>query len=157
MSLNTVLPKPLRRAPEYHLGGVVPNRLGLQVVRATSKHLLRYARPRPVDDPPPRVLEEEGVVLVHNLLDADTFRAVRREYEASRKRLAYRHDFDYADYVPADLYADPLRLRALPMALQETLRIETGDFPVIVAALRDSARIVAAAARCKIRRPRRPR
>ena len=72
-----------KSTPQYHLGGVWENRLGLQVYRTLAKNLTWRVRKRSVDADLKgfaEILDRDGILVLHNFLPADEFLAVSAEY-----------------------------------------------------------------------------
>lgn len=79
-------------SPPYHIGGVLENRLGLQVLRVLGKSAVRAIRPRVnAGDAAPIVkeVEENGIAVIENFLSADEFEAVREEFERANDGLEF--------------------------------------------------------------------
>lgn len=145
--------RPLHRFAPYHTGPVLVNRMGLQLVRATVKHAARRLRPKLPENTHSETLLRDGVVVIPDFLDAETFRAVHQEYEDRKSRLAWQRDMDYAEYVPADFYEHPERLQSLKVAIEDSLEATADRFPLIRTHVVENPRvwdIVASAARRKL-------
>ena len=80
------------------------------------------------NEPAVSSLIRDGVAIIPNFLDTETFRAVRREYEESRTTLPYVRDWDYASLVPPEAYDDPERLKRLPIAIEHAIAFDAKHF-----------------------------
>jgi hypothetical protein len=70
----------------YHLGSVIENRLGLQVWRMLAKHLAWRLRKKVVDSDirvHVEALERDGILVIEDFLDAESFAGVVAEFEAA--------------------------------------------------------------------------
>jgi hypothetical protein len=142
----------------YHVGSVLPNRLGLQVMRAVSKHALWHLRPGRATNDHASTLERDGIVVLNNFLKPEQFARVRAEYEASKRSLPYVKEFDHALNVSENTYVDPAQVSDVPVAIQEEL--DMAKHPLAMSEslrlFRDSElikEIVATAARRRVRIP----
>ena len=75
-----------KSTPQYHLGGVWENRLGLQVYRTIAKNLGWRIRRRNVaadEVGPCEVLDADGILVLPNFLSDEEFRAVLAEYRSA--------------------------------------------------------------------------
>jgi hypothetical protein len=73
-------------ATRYHRGGVLANRLGLQVVRVLAKHAAWRLTPRRVSaDVRPYVeqLDRDGIAVIPNFLPPEQFAEVKQDFERS--------------------------------------------------------------------------
>ncbi len=101
-----------RGATKYRKGGVLVNRMGLQVARLLIKSLSQLARPRHsypdvayyVD-----VLDRDGVVVIPDFLSPAEFAAVKEEFEGSRTR---KHESRYTRTHIKSLVWESLNLSA---------------------------------------------
>lgn len=76
----------MHSAPQYHVGSVLENRLGVQVLRTLTKRLGRSLRSDRCSDevrPLAEALERDGILVMPDFLDAKEFDAVAREFEAA--------------------------------------------------------------------------
>ena len=76
----------LHNSVPYHVGSVLGNRLGLQVVRTTSQYLQFKVRSRSVANDISKYvgeIEEDGIALIENFLEPSQFNKVKAEFESA--------------------------------------------------------------------------
>jgi hypothetical protein len=76
----------------YHRGPVLANRLGYQLVRTAYRHIDWYLRKQSIDPElgeQVTALDRDGCITIPSFLPAEQFRAVREEYDRSRRELTY--------------------------------------------------------------------
>lgn len=84
----------------YHTGSVFENRLGLQVFRVLGKHIAWRLRSRTADADIRQyidVLDRDGVLVLHDFLPEEDFKAVREEYDSIRSSMSFK-SFREVDY-----------------------------------------------------------
>ena len=100
--------------PQYHVGSVLENRLGLQIFRVLSKRVSRALRSPKISEealPMVRTLERDGILVIPDFLDPALFDKVRLEFESASATVP---PAAYKDREDARLFRKQLRLADSP-------------------------------------------
>ena len=104
----------LYSAPKYHIGSVLENRLGVQVLRVLSKALSRSLRGGYISSDVGshvRALEKDGFLVLPNFLEPKRFKAIADEFDAANAGVPLEA---YQGIENAKLYRRQLRIADSP-------------------------------------------
>ena len=135
----------LHNSVPYHVGSVLGNRLGLQVLRTTSQYLQFKARGRSVANDISKCvseIDEDGIALIENFLEPSQFNKVKAEFESAFEGIELR---PYKNGGNARLYRTQIALSELKHGVSTTSKYFQHNDRL--------NRIASAAVRRKISRP----
>jgi hypothetical protein len=136
-----ILRSALHSAPQYHVGSVLENRLGLQVLRVVSKQLGRSFRSDRSSEeirPFAEALERDGIVILPDFLEENKFEAVVSEFDEASAAVPLAA---YKNAASARLHRKQIKVSDSP-----------DDFPVIHSVFRQN-RLLDGIVSAAIRRP----